>query len=158
MTHFHSSQRILPLLLVILFLLTVPPVESVRVAVRANGETSRAEEEIYDQEDTTTNSTFTETHATSNPTRPNETSATSAKLQSTRTNAQHQLATNPYVSLLGPELLSITFMDNSNGTKTARLQVSETSEMLKGKEVVGLYFSADWYDYYDCFSATLCLY
>lgn len=46
----------------------------------------------------------------------------------------------PFVDLLGPSLLSLNMVDGSH----AQLEVQDTSEALRGKSVIGLYFSADW--------------
>jgi nucleoredoxin len=57
---------------------------------------------------------------------------------------QHQqqlpLQTGPWIDLLGPQLLSLELLDETH----AHLQPHLTNEALQGKEVIGLYFSADW--------------
>jgi thiol-disulfide isomerase/thioredoxin len=46
----------------------------------------------------------------------------------------------PLVDLLGPQLLSLEIVDDTH----AQLLPHLTNEVLKGKEVIGVYFSADW--------------
>jgi nucleoredoxin len=46
----------------------------------------------------------------------------------------------PLIDLLGPQLLSMEMIDERH----AQLQPHLTNEILHGKEVIGLYFSADW--------------
>lgn len=50
------------------------------------------------------------------------------------------IQSGPLVDLLGPALLSLELIDES----TAQLQPHYTNEVLAGKKVIGLYFSADW--------------
>ena len=46
----------------------------------------------------------------------------------------------PFIDLLGETLISLKMVDESH----AQLEPHYTNEALKGKKVVGLYFSADW--------------
>ena len=46
----------------------------------------------------------------------------------------------PFIDLLGPTLLSLEMIDE----QTAQFKQHYTNEALRGKKVVGLYFSADW--------------
>lgn len=46
----------------------------------------------------------------------------------------------PFVDIFGPTLLSLEMVDE----KSAKLQPHYTNDALRGKNVVGLYFSADW--------------
>lgn len=46
----------------------------------------------------------------------------------------------PFIDLLGPHLLSLEMIDATH----AQLQPHYTSEALRNKKVVGIYFSADW--------------
>ena len=46
----------------------------------------------------------------------------------------------PLVDLLGPTLLSLEMIDETS----AQLQPHYTTDALRGKNVIGLYFSADW--------------
>lgn len=46
----------------------------------------------------------------------------------------------PFVDLLGPTLLSLQMIDETH----AQINTHSTSDALKGKSVVALYFSADW--------------
>lgn len=50
------------------------------------------------------------------------------------------LQSGPFVDLLGPQLLSLEMLDATS----AQLQPHYTNDALRGKKVVGLYFSADW--------------
>lgn len=55
--------------------------------------------------------------------------------------AERPVQSGPFIDLLGPSLLSIELTDPT----TARISESLTNDALKGKKVIGLYFSADWY-------------
>jgi hypothetical protein len=46
----------------------------------------------------------------------------------------------PFVDLFGPTLLSLTMIDSSR----AKVVSNYTNDLLQGKSVVGVYFSADW--------------
>ena len=46
----------------------------------------------------------------------------------------------PFIDLLGETLISLKMVDETHAT----LEPHYTNEALKGKKVVGLYFSADW--------------
>ncbi|CAB9498949.1 Probable nucleoredoxin 1 [Seminavis robusta] len=46
----------------------------------------------------------------------------------------------PFIDLLGPQLYSLQMIDERQAQLTPQL----TNEALKGKKVIGLYFSADW--------------
>mmetsp|Transcript_28324 Transcript_28324/g.41845 ORF Transcript_28324/g.41845 Transcript_28324/m.41845 type:complete len:313 (+) Transcript_28324:117-1055(+) len=46
----------------------------------------------------------------------------------------------PLIDLLGPSLLSLKMVDESH----AQLELQDTTDALRGKSVIGLYFSADW--------------
>ena len=46
----------------------------------------------------------------------------------------------PFIDLFGPTLLSLEMLDEAH----AQLQHQYTSDALRGKKVVGVYFSADW--------------
>jgi len=48
--------------------------------------------------------------------------------------------TGPFIDLLGETLLSLEMIDDSHAQMRAHL----TNDVLKGKKVIGLYFSADW--------------
>lgn len=48
--------------------------------------------------------------------------------------------TGPLVDIFGETLLSLVMIDNKN----AQLEVHNTNDALKGKKVIGVYFSADW--------------
>jgi nucleoredoxin len=50
------------------------------------------------------------------------------------------LQTGPFIDLLGPSLLSLEMVDETH----AQLVSHYTNDVLRGKSVVGLYFSADW--------------
>jgi thiol-disulfide isomerase/thioredoxin len=56
---------------------------------------------------------------------------------------QHEelpLQSGPFIDLFGPVLLSLEMLDETH----AQLAPQLTNNALKGKKVVGLYFSADW--------------
>ena len=46
----------------------------------------------------------------------------------------------PFIDLFGPHLYTLELLDESR----AKLSANYTNEVLAGKKVVGLYFSADW--------------
>jgi len=48
--------------------------------------------------------------------------------------------TGPLVDIFGETLLSLVMIDDKN----AQLEVHNTNDALKGKKVIGVYFSADW--------------
>lgn len=52
----------------------------------------------------------------------------------------HPVQTGPLIDLFGPVLLSLEMVDES----TAQLQPHFTTDALRGKRVIGVYFSADW--------------
>jgi len=56
------------------------------------------------------------------------------------TTAAPPVQVGPFVDLFGPSLLSLQMI---NGTQ-ARLENVYTNDAIRGKEVIGLYFSADW--------------
>ena len=49
--------------------------------------------------------------------------------------------TGPFIDLFGPTLLSLEMLDETH----AQLQAQYTSDALRGKKFVGVYFSADWW-------------
>lgn len=48
--------------------------------------------------------------------------------------------TGPFIDLLGPTLLSLEIINQSS----AQMKPHNTNDALRGKKVIGLYFSADW--------------
>ena len=56
------------------------------------------------------------------------------------TTKEAPLQTGPFIDLLGPSLLSLEMLDETH----AQLVSQYTNDALRGKSVVGLYFSADW--------------
>lgn len=48
--------------------------------------------------------------------------------------------TGPFVDIFGPSLLSLEMLDDNS----AQIKTHPTNEALRGKKVIGLYFSADW--------------
>lgn len=93
------------------------------------------------------NDTNTTTSAT-NKTAETLTSTDSAKKDaSTNNDTETSAATEkapvqsgPFIDLLGPTLLSLEMVDETH----AQLASHYTNDALRGKSVVGLYFSADW--------------
>ena len=59
--------------------------------------------------------------------------------------------TGPLIDLFGEQLLSITMVDQTH----AQFNTHYTNEVLSDKQVIGLYFSADWYDWKHDFYFTL---
>lgn len=53
---------------------------------------------------------------------------------------EHPVQSGPFIDLLGPALYSLEMIDENR----AQIQQQYTNEALAGKNVVGLYFSADW--------------
>jgi thiol-disulfide isomerase/thioredoxin len=56
------------------------------------------------------------------------------------TTEEAPVQTGPFIDLLGPSLLSLEMVDETH----AQLASHYTNDALRGKSVVGLYFSADW--------------
>lgn len=54
--------------------------------------------------------------------------------------AEDPVQSGPFIDIFGKTLLSLEMID----AQSARLATHHTNEALKGKTVVGLYFSADW--------------
>lgn len=53
---------------------------------------------------------------------------------------KHPLQSGPLIDIFGQQLLSLEMVDESN----AELRPHFTSDALRGKKVIGVYFSADW--------------
>lgn len=53
---------------------------------------------------------------------------------------KHPIQTGPLIDLFGQQLLSLKMVDESS----AELRPHFTSDALRGKKVIGVYFSADW--------------
>jgi thiol-disulfide isomerase/thioredoxin len=92
----------------------------------------------------------TESLSDANPEVP-DTTATDVDSQESKAEATQQdsneekpeelpLQSGPFIDLFGPVLLSLEMLDE----KHAQLAPQLTNDALKGKKVVGLYFSADW--------------
>jgi hypothetical protein len=57
------------------------------------------------------------------------------------TQSKPPVQAGPFVDLLGDTLLSLEYLDETS----AQYKSLNTNDALRGKSVVGLYFSADWY-------------
>lgn len=68
------------------------------------------------------------------------TTATEKESAAPQNNETPQQQSGPFVDIFGPSLLSLEMIDE----KHAQLKSHPTNDALKGKKVVGLYFSADW--------------
>lgn len=60
--------------------------------------------------------------------------------ESRSTKLKPKVLSDPFVELLGSSLLSLEIVNETS----AQLQTHSTSEVLRQKKVIGLYFSADW--------------
>ena len=89
----------------------------------ADGSTVKAEENVTEETKTDPEPKESETS------KPNETKAEAPPVQA-----------GPLVDLLGPTLLSLELIDE----KSAKIKDHLTNDALRGKKVIGLYFSADW--------------
>lgn len=61
--------------------------------------------------------------------------------------AEPPVQTGPFIDLFGSTLLSLEMVDDSH----AQITQHYTNDALRGKKVIGLYFSADWYVLLDSF-------
>jgi hypothetical protein len=68
------------------------------------------------------------------------TEETSTKEEKPKADPPSPVQAGPLIDLLGPTLLSLEIVDE----KFARIQPHLTNDVLGGKKVIGLYFSADW--------------
>lgn len=69
-----------------------------------------------------------------------EDSRANETIDTSTTTKEAPLQTGPFIDLLGPSLLSLEMVDETH----AQLVSHYTNDVLRGKSVVGLYFSADW--------------
>lgn len=69
-----------------------------------------------------------------------ETTAASKEANDTVTEEAPPVQTGPFIDLFGPTLLSLEMISDTQ----AQLQQHYTNDALSGKNVIGLYFSADW--------------
>jgi len=88
------------------------------------------------------------TAAAEEDTVPNEIPESTAANESVTANTEEDQAIldepeqiGPFIDLLGTHLYSLEMIDETQ----AQLTPQYTNEALKGKKVVGLYFSADWW-------------
>lgn len=63
-----------------------------------------------------------------------------AESQPEETEASEPVQSGPLIDLFGPQLYSMEVLDESRG----QLSAHYTNEILAGKNVIGVYFSADW--------------
>lgn len=89
--------------------------------------------------DASTSATIEDETVSSTDTAKEDTSANNATNASTTTE-EAPVQTGPFIDLLGPSLLSLEMLDETH----AQLVSHYTNDALRGKSVVGLYFSADW--------------
>jgi hypothetical protein len=73
---------------------------------------------------------------------PSEPASTDAVTEEVSEDADQEavVQSGPFVDLFGPNLLSLEMIDDTH----AQLQPHLTNDVLEGKKVIGLYFSADW--------------
>lgn len=64
----------------------------------------------------------------------------SAKTSTITPIATEPVQSGPFIDLFGPTLLSLKMVDSTR----AQIVSNYTSDALRGKSVVGVYFSADW--------------
>lgn len=74
-------------------------------------------------------------------TSPADSSSQSTVSSASTTTATVPEPTNPLVDIFGPKLLKLEINEAGN---QATIQEELTADALKGKSVVGIYFSADW--------------
>lgn len=71
---------------------------------------------------------------------PVEATPDAAEQQQKEIVQQDPVQAGPLIDLLGPKLQSLQMVDEQN----AQIGEHYTNEALKGKTVIGIYFSADW--------------
>lgn len=113
-------------------------------------EDSTAEESCDDEAaaadatvDATTTTTATEESKTDDDQQSTAAAATSEQVEQQATTAEQQAPptqSGPFIDLFGDVLLSLEMVDETH----AQVHQHYTNEILSGKKVVGLYFSADW--------------
>ena len=104
------------------------------------------DEEVVDldasAEETSNESAADDAPAEEEPVATDEQSGSSTDTQEPPASAADAppVQTGPFIDLLGPQLLSLQMVDETR----AQLVPHYTNDALRGKKVVGLYFSADW--------------
>lgn len=85
--------------------------------------------------------------------KPSQAGSAAHQAKSTNASTAVPVQTGPLIDLLGPKLMSLEMI----GENRAQLKTHLTSDALRKKKVIGLYFSADWYvhffyplDFVDC--------
>ena len=108
------------------------------VAAAASAEESSETEEAATVDDATATAdeTTTTAESTAEATTDEQTQPQEAQEEATPPPAQ----TGPFIDLFGEVLLSLEMVDETH----AQVHQHYTNEVLSGKKVVGLYFSADW--------------
>ena len=105
-------------------------------AAPASSDESSDEEVVEAADDSSNAADETTTTATDEATTDEQTQQTEAEAEATPPPAQ----TGPFIDLFGEVLLSLEMVDETH----AQVHQHYTNEVLSGKKVVGLYFSADW--------------
>ena len=107
-------------------------------ATAASVEESSESEEAATVDDATATAdeTTTTAESTAEATTDEQTQPQEAQEEATPPPAQ----TGPFIDLFGEVLLSLEMVDETH----AQVHQHYTNEVLSGKKVVGLYFSADW--------------
>jgi nucleoredoxin len=77
---------------------------------------------------------------TAEETTPQNTKSETSSTEKVATEAKVPVQSGPLIDLFGPTLLKLEMLDETH----ARLQQNYTSDALRGKKVIGVYFSADW--------------
>ncbi len=109
----------------------------------ASVESSESEEEVAEaaaDETTTAATTTAEESATESNTAEEQTQQQQPRDEEEVQPTPPPAQTGPFIDLFGEVLLSLEMVDETH----AQVHQHYTNEVLSGKKVVGLYFSADW--------------
>ncbi|KAL7567630.1 hypothetical protein ACA910_000224 [Epithemia clementina (nom. ined.)] len=116
--------------------------QGIEVVVEDRTAESQLEQDLLDQQEEILDLDTDEIDQPSSDARQPETSspATEDLGSAAISSAEPPIQSGPLVDLLGPILLSLEY----TGSSTAALKEHYTTDALRNKKVIGLYFSADW--------------
>jgi hypothetical protein len=80
------------------------------------------------------------TEESASATDPSESDTDSSETDTFENVADEPVQSGPLIDLLGTQLYSMEIVDETS----AQINAHYTNEVLAGKKVIGLYFSADW--------------